>query len=727
MVVSELEDFEHAVTQVLDADLRDADHVAIRTSGELWKRLLELNQETDSGLAFQNERLKRRAPSWRFIVFPDGHELAMQQISVDSAKDLLPRILIDETGQKVLEPVSESVLADLRASDLELTIKGGWGRCVFLSSSNHHFVLPSGAHTSRFYRLCDALTDLRIIDRIAYWIGLDLWVSNDRQLSSNSCCLVVDHPSMLLVGTRIQSILSRTFELHAIQRYPVDAPSKRAIGELFASLWQKFESVHVIVGIASTGRFSRYLVELANSNDRSASVAVLYATQKLQGSKVLCELEVEAYRHYSSKETCELCKEGSSPVLVDGATYLVGRTLGAPVALPPIFFQQQRGLIEKYGRVSGVLRVHYDNPNETPPRHHAFYVDVQSLLEIQGFREEFRRLLTGLAPAPDLIVLPKHRGAMRAAQVANEITRIPCFVVNQPLGELTPAALKKHLRSSKTIAVLDDMMMSGDRLRQINRMFREQSEFFPMLQTIHFIALIALPDSDQSYNLATRGLITQHSSVKRNIVHLYKFPLPSWGTRDCPWCKERRILESLMGDLSGLESPFEERIAELALTGSGLTENCFLKTPGCEGIPRLGNSSAILSRESTPLQVLMTCASAVQQARTATSNALRADDFLAPQLLAVRVFEYNFDERMIWLALLRALRGVELEEALKAYLVKCAKEINLAHPHRFVMAEFALDWLAGSLGSIPRDGSVEKLFADAGFDWAQILKKGYAD
>jgi hypothetical protein len=118
----------------------------------------------------------------------------------------------------------------------------------------------------------------------------------------------------------------------------------------------------------------------------------------------------------------------SKSVDIDPGLYFLSKPTLAEAALPPKYFTEQRAFIDKYGAVEGALRIHVDDPNDGNPRHHAFYVHVESLLQSEAFRAEFRAKLQVLEPRPTLIFAPQHAAAERLAIEARDALAVEAFV-----------------------------------------------------------------------------------------------------------------------------------------------------------------------------------------------------------------------------------------------------------------------------------------------------------
>jgi hypothetical protein len=169
-----------------------------------------------------------------------------------------------------------------------------------------------------------------------------------------------------------------------------------------------------------------------------------------------------------------------------------------------------------------------------------------------------------------------------------------------------------------------------------------------------------------------------------------------------------------------------DRLASLSFTAQGVVSDPFVTAVSGIAIPPLGANSVALAQGSSAMQVLFACASAAQQLRNASRDALNADQFPTPRYVARRVFETNYTERLIWLALLRSLKGKELEPTLKAFLATSALNTNDGQ-HGIVSAELAVAWLTGKLGSIPVSVPCREFFSGAGISWDALYTKAFVD
>jgi hypothetical protein len=732
VVVRTVADFDHAVAQIRDIELLSATGIVLRLHSELWLAFMSADEAFFQNLLQQANAVAARAPGIEVFAMPDGHASADARVAY--AARHAPRLLLSGDARIFLfKEITAELTNAIREQDLEKVIENSRTRCVICAPANHHFALPSGAHASQFLRLAEAFVDIEVVDRVAYWVALEICSKLDPMAAANETplALVVDHPSMLILAARIQRLVDRQIELFTFPIYPSDLEARMATFSLLDRISSGHSHIFVLIGVASTGRLAKVISGWANAAGQGAprpdvSTLILYGVQKIEGESILCDLKLPNYQHYSSATNCEQCQKQSTLVAIQSASLMLGVGPASDIALPPQYFDNQKVFLEKWGAFEGVLRVHYDDPNESTARHHAFYVDVNSLLDYKAFVDEMLVHAHTLEPRFDCIAVPDHPTAQRIGKLISESTRTPVVVLDK---ELLQGHRDDELLAEATgLLVVDDLFITGSRFDSINRFLRELGpKVARKIAHIQFFTLIATPPSDQHYTVRTNGMLRNHNWATK-LSHLYKFPLPDWHkSENCPWCIERRALEQIAQAGNSLDNILSDRLSDLGLTTPGLTANAIFLSPEDTQLPTLGAQSALMHQGATPLQVLFTCASAFQQLRYASgSKPLDATLFPSPTVVAERVFSANYSERLIWLGLIRALRSNELSANLKIYL-KQAVLNAVDHQRTLILAELAVAWLTGKLGSIEATLPVEALFNELGIEWDALLKTGVVD
>lgn len=726
-VVAQLSDFEHAVAQIQDSQLLDATGLVLRVEAPLWLELTSSDAAVAAALHAQALAVIRRAPGLDVYVMPDGHSSAEARPAY--AARHAPRALIrgNDTANAFM-PVDAETTEAIRQADLAQCIEDAKARCVVCAASNYHFALPSGAHASQFLRLAEAFVNVETVDRIAYWVALDIQSKVPLLSNNKQYALVVDHPSMLILASRVQLLVTVSLKVVAFPTYPSDVETRTATFDLLKRVSSSCSSVFVLIGVASSGRLARFIDRWAESApEQGVTSTILYSLQDIEEASALCRLQLPEYQHFSSVESCALCVAQSHPVNIQSSNYMVGYGPAGSVVPPSTVFAEQKTFIERWGSHPGVLRVHYDDPNESTARHHSFYADVGTLLNIPDFEREVLAAVKALVPAPELVAVPDHPTAERLGRIAAQALGVSLAVLDSNLLAKGQGPVNEALRSASCALVLDDVFITGKRLDLINRFFREhKASRAPNLNCIHYWTVLATPSSDSNYRRRVVGMTRNHGWAA-SVGHLYKVLLPDWhSTAKCPWCREQNVLSRLAQSAGDLDGPLANRLTELSNPTEGVWKTpYFLAAPEIT-LPGLGAESALLHANATPLQVLFSCASGIQQLRHAERLALNADQFPAPSHLAERTFSTLYSERLIWLGLLRSLKGNELEGPLKSFLRRAA--LDQADPQRhLVQAELAVAWVTGKLDTIEVSVASKELFGSIGIVWQALFDNGLVD
>lgn len=724
-VVVDIKDLEHAIAQIKDTELLDATGIVLRIHFQLWFSLMSNLNDMGVELTTQGDAAARRAKGIDIFALPDGHSAAEFRSPYTSRH--APRLLFGKSSTTPLfHELDANTVSSIRLQDLHRLIDSARSRCVICATAGHHFELPSGAHASQFLRLAEAFLDMEAVDRIAYWVGLDICSAQEPLQDDKPTALVVDHPSMLILGARVQRLVARPMSVFCFPTYPSDMETRTAAFRLLDRVKAAHPDVFVLIGVASTGRLAKTITGWAEEKGYTdVSTSILYGLHAVNGHRVLCDLKLPDYVHQVSGQPCDLCEKGGVAIAIQASSYMIGYGPSESIALPPPFFEKQKLFLEKWGGVDGALRVHFDDPNEATARHHAFYINVSTLLDQSDFVAEMVAHIDKVETKADAIVVPDHPTANRIGQILREALRIPVVVLDQKLlnGERQDATLQ----AAKALLVVDDIFITGSRFDTINRFLRERaSTHAPETTAVHFFTLLATPASNHQYKARVKGLTRNHG-WSAEISHLYEFPLPNWHRPDdCPWCTEKQALSLIAKAAGGLDDALSERLAALGSHSSGLTTEPYFLVDQNQQLPGLGAQSAVMGVGVGQLQVLFACASAFQQLRHHEVKPLNSGQFPTPTFVAERVFSQNYTERVIWLGLLRAMKSVELEQDLKKYLRAAALD-GTDHQRHFIQAELAVAWLTGKLGPIESTPAVEQFFNAIDIPWRALLSNGFVE
>ena len=186
---------------------------------------------------------------------------------------------------------------------------------------------------------------------------------------------------------------------------------------------------------------------------------------------------------------------------------------------------------------------------------------------------------------------------------------------------------KKLITSAHHLIFLDDVLISGTRIRGYLKSLREEfsgDDLSKSLEKITWFPIIARP-SDAKGIVQIKDSLSGHRTPWRNeFTFLYEIILPEW-TDDklCPWCQEATVFQNEVGGKLFEEPSWyaERRNYLLYSTEEGISENPLFLLPGVLN-RRVGSGSRIAEEGSSEMQVLFLLATALQNLRNNAMNPL---------------------------------------------------------------------------------------------------------
>ena len=324
-----------------------------------------------------------------------------------------------------LSSVSDSATAILRIKQFDLArmVNETSDFCYYRSTRSYHFLTPSLKHCSRFLRVGNMIRSVSVLDRLAFWILPQVAAAD---------LLLVDSWSIVAVVLRALHKLrvEKSFDClpsHLRQ----DKEGGQAVVEKLLSEAPPNPELICFVSVNSSGSILAGLDEILQplkSRLGQVKIVCLYSfAHSSARAETLCRL-TDAVENYESAQDCLMCKEGSRPVPIDASLYHVKSATEREVTLRDYHFREGRTFLEKYQHVENALRFHRSDPNDN--RHHAFDVDVLTLLSDPTFENSYLECLDKLRNRPELVISPNHDAGKAMARIARERLCIPQIVDN---------------------------------------------------------------------------------------------------------------------------------------------------------------------------------------------------------------------------------------------------------------------------------------------------------
>lgn len=699
-VLSDLNDLETLLTALNERELHECDSILIYVDGPQWVHVSIEDLPLADEVVVARKQARERVPNKVLYFAPNPSWLSGRDAHPLTVGRLKPvRISYENDQAHVFEPLSKVELDDLIEQAMCAAVRDGLARSIVRAPAGAHFELPSQAHASHFIRLSESFDCIDSVQRTAYWIAVSLMANLEDDESPPDRTILVDHPSMLLLGTHVNLVYGGNRNVLALNGYPNESALRAAASRLLEGV---VGPVTAVIGIASTGRLAKILKELAGDKEVELDFCLAFSAVDIpDGLKPLAHLPLDGYVHSADAASCSMCgPDRRKPIKIQSNSFFVSLADDKDIRLPENYFVLQRPFLDTYGVVEGALRVHFDEANEAFPRHHAYGIDVTKLLTHGGFSAEVHSKLDSLNPKPDWVLIPSHKASSLLRATIAAWRDIPVMEV----GELDSAKLE--VSKYPVVLVFDDKVISGQTMRDLNFELRRTREtLWKELAHVHFFAPIVTTPSEVELSSIRKGLTTRHAWTA-TWHQLYWIPLPTWHKNDeCPWCKEQQWLTTLAEKSDSFDSRLTLRKGVLSTKEDLGAMQCIAPAPAGHQCPPLAAGSVAGDEGSTQLQVLIATASAVQQRRTAVVDPLDPHSLTNPTRMDGFVFENAYTEPLIACSILRALKPDEVSTSMIAFLARVLRDPNTHAGAGAYQIELAIALLAGKLGTLHDIGS----------------------
>jgi hypothetical protein len=537
-------------------------------------------------------------------------------------------------------------------------------------STNFHYVGPSGRHYRSFLRVGTAIQSAQDLDAVCFWVLPFL---------QSQTIVVLDSPTLIALGFGLAQYArdSAGTENHSVHAVEVlddsSAASKSALEKRLlriVELTGRKLPILCLSSVFSSGRtFEAMLAATASSALDRVLVGLYKAGQTSMDPQIT--FLADAPSLISSGDPCTLCepgsKERSARITIDPISLHVnvgGAVVKRKIKLPSA--SSAKDFLDRYvGR--SVIRAHYTE-SDGHLRHHAINIDVAALMKVDIFRQRLRQKLEALRGQIDTIICPSHAAARQMAAFAREVLGIEAVVADEnKLSELPETDLFK-VRESKSLLILDDVAISGDRIRGY------RSHLFELGRPdgdVHVLVGVSRPPSMLHFE-GILNLADQMTPVERSFHDVERVWLPNWDSDDCPWCIEERLISDYPGFGDHLEQ--SERMIQRAeylgtgvskltydspqTTYAGIEHHLFWSSDG-SSLP-LGAGSIFAPADATEAELFFAVASAIQNLRSSGD----LDEEHHPPIAKVLIPEFwahgRFYAPAITAAILRAARPHDL-------------------------------------------------------------------
>ena len=467
--------------------------------------------------------------------------------------------------------INKEKLEEIRRTDFLDILERFDGEGLHIAGDGMHYQTPSGKHTKAFLRLADVVHSFGQLDRISYWLLEKL---------NRVEAVLVDNWSLASIILYSQILLQKEIKFDCLHQH-LNSNKKDAfkiVKKLLRGL-KKDDHVLLFVSVNTSGEHYAALTNMCEEvrpDLKYISVSAYQmpynGTDSSHSPEILCKLDNKAMLTYTQRD-CPYCKNKDNLIYIDEQYYYPKQNKENSILLyaKPQKYSIISPHFELISKIDNALCVHRDDPNdEKTPRHHAFYVDVVKLVEADSFKRKFIKKWKELKNKhgdPDVIIHPPHTAAKKLLKLIEDQWNSKKAVIAEHRLDKLCAKNKKYLRSCKHLCILDDVVVTGGRIKAYVEDIREElSSGTLSLGNLSILVAVQRTENENKIIELKDGVLSKYHKWNSELYAATKLFLPNWDEESCPWCREAEIWAEA-GDLHPSYEPsyFNSRRAALNL------------------------------------------------------------------------------------------------------------------------------------------------------------------
>lgn len=550
------------------------------------------------------------------------------------------------------------------------------GNCKLPPLGNRVYKVPSGRFVRSFLRVGNMQTSRSAIDAVFFWllphlkgcagVVTDTWSISS--ISQNISRRLVDYNEATNNPPPIEMLGDYHFHKGSYGRTAAEV-IERFFSRIQNQNGQANGTVLVLLSATHTNSLATLLREFFEDRQLPTDRIEFVSLFKLSADGDIPSLrDLSEDRDFQPIETDENTTDHTA-ISIDSKLYF-------PVSSIDVVKRHLIDVIAPYQdfghRYKDVdfARVHKTDTETIPGevRHHAVWIDTEQLFQSDPFRERFFEKLDALPAFPKLIVHPDHTSAVALAELAKQFfaskgadVDLVCHDnLNLDL-DLSPTDIEinksfQSLSSEHHVLILDDAFIEGNRIAAYLKNERD----IPFEGTYHFICGIARPPSDGDWKEQKRSFKSMRAdnsgavTLSGHFEYVEMLILPNWDQDDCPWCKERKIVDNWTWPVEPI--PREDD------GGAGLIDDIFLRDPDSEKYD-LKRGSFIGPEGLNQASIYCLVAGTIQSLRStkmANQPVLGDSHFMVSTVLNPAYYLTFFTDSVLVASIIRSLRPNEM-------------------------------------------------------------------
>lgn len=481
----------------------------------------------------------------------------INKINVDS---------LDEFLRKNIDDIINQGLTNIFVSN---------GGLVESSGISHHYVFPSGKHSSKFLRTANVLVKKSEIDFIAL---NTLHKFNSINIKNIYC----DTLSINVVGYSINQYLKRYNEQHK----DVNIESFKSYDGLYDKNTKFLNDSVFLVSASTSGGLVEYIKKNHGQAVNSNNICVLYylpidKDNELAKERVLCNLEInistksglELYPQFKPTEPCDFCKNKSIAIKILGDSFSLDEPIinTRNIIANKYINNKLKDFVElfKYNSHTGTsLKISYSEESNLRKKYD-IYIDYEKIIhnieleiDVNGIKKtiyEKHKLkldsyINQYIPASIkyIIHLNDKGSELLAKYVENKIsnfTKNSIQIINQ--SNLTEGEILHDEIGS--VLIIASCITNGKNLLYLSRFFRNHAN----VRLVYFVAINRISDESKQKELKSNIKYGLYGPENSSFIEIESINCDN-SNFQTPWEVELEYLKELREKKS--DSFIEDRI-----------------------------------------------------------------------------------------------------------------------------------------------------------------------
>jgi hypothetical protein len=443
------------------------------------------------------------------------------------------------------------------------------GGLVESNGVSHHYVFPSGKHSSKFLRTANVLVKKSEIDFIAL---------NTLHLFKNSEFknIYCDTLSINVIGYSISQYLKRFGK-----EQDTNIESFKSYDGIYNKHSNFYDDSIFLISASTSGGLVHYLKE-NHPEIHSENICILYylpidKDSKLALERVLCNLGlneklkygVETYKQFKPDEKCLFCENQSTPIKILGDSFSLDEPIinTRNIVASKYITKPLKDFVEifKYNDETGTsLKVSFSEDTISRKKYN-LYIDYENIIknieneQYKNHKTKIDAFINQFVPASlKYIIHLNDKGSSLLAEYIHNSTKSfstnSIEIINQ--SDLPEKKIAEN--ESGSILIVGSCITNGKNLLYLSRFFRNYDD----IRLIYFIGINRISDSEKQKELRSNIKYGLYGPENSSFIEIEAINCDN-SNFQTPWEIELEHLKEIQENLDTPSSFFDDRLTTI--------------------------------------------------------------------------------------------------------------------------------------------------------------------